>query len=32
MNDLDSSAGQAGNEFTKGQIAQVNLLHYPGTT
>ena len=29
MNDLDSSAGQAGNEFTKGQIAQVNLLHYP---
>ena len=29
MNDLDSSAGQAGNEFTKGQIVQVNLLHYP---
>ena len=29
MNDLESSAGQAGYEFTKGQIAQINLLHYP---
>lgn len=29
MNDLDSSAGQAATEFSKGQIAQINLLHYP---
>ncbi len=27
--DLDTSAGQAGNEFKRGQIAQINLLHYP---
>ena len=29
MNDLDTSAGQLGEEFDKGQIAQINLLHYP---
>jgi hypothetical protein len=26
---LDTSKGQAGDEFEQGQIAQVNLLHYP---
>lgn len=26
---LDTTRGQADNEFEKGQIAQVNLLHYP---
>ncbi|PLW68550.1 DcaP family trimeric outer membrane transporter [Pseudohalioglobus lutimaris] len=26
---LDTTKGQAGNEFEQGQIAQVNLLHYP---
>jgi hypothetical protein len=29
MTDLDTTAGQQGNEFKKGQIAQINLLHYP---
>ena len=29
MTDLDSSDGQSGSEFAKGQIAQINLLHYP---
>jgi hypothetical protein len=29
MADLQSSAGQAGEEFETGQIAQINLLHYP---
>ena len=29
MTDLDSSDGQRPNEFAKGQIAQINLLHYP---
>jgi len=29
MTDLDREDGQAGNEFEKGQIAQINLLHYP---
>ena len=29
MIDLDTAAGQAGGEFKKGQIAQINLLHYP---
>jgi hypothetical protein len=29
MTDLDSSDGQTGSEFAKGQIAQINLLHYP---
>jgi len=29
MNDLDTSDGQDGSEFAKGQIAQINLLHYP---
>lgn len=27
--DLDTTDGQAGTEFEKGQIAQINLLHYP---
>ncbi|NQY03461.1 MAG: porin [Halieaceae bacterium] len=26
---LDTTAGQADNEFKNGQIAQINLLHYP---
>ena len=29
MNDLDTSDGQLDSEFAKGQIAQINLLHYP---
>jgi len=29
MTDLDTARGQAGTEFKKGQIAQINLLHYP---
>ena len=29
MTDLDTTAGQLGTEFEKGQIAQINLLHYP---
>jgi hypothetical protein len=29
MIDLDSSNGQLDSEFTRGQIAQINLLHYP---
>ena len=29
MTDLDSSDGQSDSEFAKGQIAQINLLHYP---
>jgi len=29
MTDLDTSDGQAGTEFKQGQIAQINLLHYP---
>ncbi len=29
MIDLDTSNGQADSEFERGQIAQVNLLHYP---
>lgn len=29
ITDLDSSEGQQGNEFETGQIAQINLLHYP---
>ena len=29
MTDLDSSDGQLPTEFKKGQIAQINLLHYP---
>jgi len=29
MTDLDTSDGQSGEEFKKGQIAQINLLHYP---
>jgi len=29
MIDLDTSDGQGGDEFEKGQIAQINLLHYP---
>ena len=29
MTDLDTSEGQQGTEFEKGQIAQINLLHYP---
>ncbi len=29
MNDLDTTDGQLGSEFAKGQIAQINLLHYP---
>jgi hypothetical protein len=29
MTDLNTDDGQAGNEFEKGQIAQINLLHYP---
>ncbi len=29
MTDLDSTAGQSDNEFARGQIAQINLLHYP---
>ncbi|MEH6611398.1 MAG: DcaP family trimeric outer membrane transporter [Halioglobus sp.] len=29
MTDLDVSAGQDESEFAKGQIAQINLLHYP---
>ncbi len=29
MTDLDTSDGQAGIEFKQGQIAQINLLHYP---
>ena len=28
---LDTLNGQAGNEFADGQIAHVNLLHYPTT-
>jgi hypothetical protein len=27
--DLDTLDGQAGSEFKRGQIAQINLLHYP---
>jgi len=26
---LDTTKGQAGGEFEEGQIAQINLLHYP---
>jgi hypothetical protein len=29
INDTDNSNGQAGNEFSRGQIAQLNLLYYP---
>lgn len=29
MIDLDTTDGQASNEFERGQIAQINLLHYP---
>ena len=29
MTDLDSSDGQSDSEFARGQIAQINLLHYP---
>lgn len=29
MTDLDSRNGQLDSEFSKGQIAQINLLHYP---
>ncbi len=29
MTDLDTSDGQDGTEFKQGQIAQINLLHYP---
>jgi DcaP outer membrane protein len=29
MTDLDTTAGQHDTEFAKGQIAQINLLHYP---
>ncbi len=29
MTDLDTSDGQSKNEFKRGQIAQINLLHYP---
>ena len=29
MTDLDTTDGQGGNEFKQGQIAQINLLHYP---
>jgi len=29
MTDLDTSDGQSGSEFEKGQIATINLLHYP---
>jgi hypothetical protein len=29
MTDLDTSDGQGSEEFKKGQIAQINLLHYP---
>ena len=29
MTDLDTTSGQLGTEFEKGQIAQINLLHYP---
>ena len=29
MTDLDTSDGQLDTEFAKGQIAQINLLHYP---
>ena len=29
MIDLDTGDGQNGNEFKKGQIATINLLHYP---
>jgi hypothetical protein len=29
MTDLDASDGQSVTEFEKGQIAQINLLHYP---
>ncbi len=29
--DLDTTDGQADNEFKRGQIAQINLLHYPAT-
>jgi hypothetical protein len=29
MTDLDTSDGQGGSEFEKGQIATINLLHYP---
>jgi hypothetical protein len=29
MTDLDTEDGQADNEFETGQIAQINLLHYP---
>jgi uncharacterized coiled-coil protein SlyX len=29
MTDLDTTDGQVGTEFDKGQIAQINLLHYP---
>jgi hypothetical protein len=29
MTDLDTSSGQMDTEFKRGQIAQINLLHYP---
>ena len=29
MIDLDTTEGQLATEFEKGQIAQINLLHYP---
>jgi DcaP outer membrane protein len=29
MTDLDTTDGQGSDEFKKGQIAQINLLHYP---
>ena len=31
MTDLDTTEGQSGGEFEKGQIAQINLLHYPAS-
>ena len=29
MTDLDTTDGQGTDEFKKGQIASINLLHYP---
>lgn len=29
MTDLDTTEGQLPTEFERGQIAQINLLHYP---
>jgi hypothetical protein len=31
MTDLDTEDGQFGSEFETGQIAQINLLHYPAS-